>query len=269
MSKSVSGGKQALIAVGVVIVIALLAAQTYAILVAAPGPGPKTATATSQPSGTGSQSNNTITVSGTGQVQVQPDRAILTIGVVTQATTAGDTVQQNANEMSGVIAALEGIGISNSSIQTTSYSISPQTSCCTGPQTITGYQVSNEVQVTIVAAGQTLAQLGAKAGQAIDVAASKGANEVYGVQFSASSGALQQAQQTALQQAVQNASAQAHVLASALNVTITGVVSATTNQGYTPPVYYGTVAAPVVSTPILPPQSLTVTATVQVVYGIS
>lgn len=269
MSKSMSSGRQTLIAVGVVVMIALLATQTYALLLSAPGPRPRSVTATSQPGGTSSQANNTITVSGAGQVQVQPDRAVLTIGVVTQATTAGDAVQQNANVMSDVISALEGIGISNSSIQTTSYNIYPQTSCCNGPQTITGYQVTNQVQVTVVAAGQSLAQLGAKAGQVIDVAASKGANQIYGIQFTASSSALQQAQQTALQQAVQNASAQAHVLASALSVTITGVVSAMTNQGYTPPVYYGMVAASALSTPIIPPQSLTVTATVQVVYGIS
>jgi uncharacterized protein YggE len=271
MSRGISDRRQTLIAVAVVVMMALLATQTYTLLVSSPSPGPKTATAASQVTGSDSQTNDTITVSGNGLVQVSPDRAILTIGVVTQATTATDAAQQNANEMSAVISALEGIGISNSSIQTTSYSIYPQSNCCNNePPTITGYQVSNQVQVTVIASG-SLAQLGAKAGQAIDTAASKGANEIDGIEFTASNAALQQAQQTALQLAVQNASADAHVLAAALGVTITGVVSATTNPGYTPQPYYGPVfaAAATSSTPIVPPQSLTVSATVQVVYAIS
>lgn len=269
MAKGISNGRQTLIAVGVLVMIALLATQTYAFLLSTPGPGPKTATGASQLSGS-YQQNDTITVSGSGVVQVTPDRVILSIGVVTQATTADEAVRQNANEMSAVIAALEGIGISNSSIQTTSYSIYPQSNCCNNePPNITGYQVSNDVQVTIVASGESLAQLGAKAGQAIDVAASSGANEIDSIEFSASGGALQQVQQEAIQQAVQNASADAHVLASALGVSITGVVSATTSPEYTPEPYFTTVMAAAVSTPIIAPQSLSVSATVQVVYAIS
>jgi uncharacterized protein len=270
MSKRTGSTRQTLIAAAVVVVIALLALQTYALFLVSPQPGLQSATGASQTTGIGAAANATISVSGTGLVQVSPDRAVLTIGVVTQALSAGDAVQENANMMSSVVSALEGIGISNSSIQTTSYSIYPQSSCCNGPPTITGYQVTNQVQVTVIATGESLAQLGAKAGQVIDVATSKGANQVYGISFSASNAALQQAQQTALQQAVLNASAQAHVLASALGVTVTGVASATTSQGYTPPVYY-TMAASVsgASTPVIPPQALTVSASVQVVYAIS
>lgn len=268
MPKRRGSTRQTLIVVAAVVMIALLATQTYVLFLSSPGPGLETATGASQTGAGGATTNSTITVSGTGLVSIQPDRAILTIGVVTQAPNASDAVRQNANEMSGVISALEGIGISNSSIHTTSYNIYPQSSCCNGPPTITGYQVTNQVQVTVVAAGESLAQLGAKAGQAIDVATSEGANEVYGITFSASSGALQQAQQTALQQAVQNASATAHVLASSLGVSITGVVSGTTSQGYTPPVY-NTLLTASAATPIVAPQSLTVSATVQVVYAIS
>ena len=257
--------------VAVVVLVALLAIQTYSLMTSSPGPGPKTTTAASQP-GTIDPQNDTITVTGNGAAQVKPDRAILTVGVETQASTANDAVQQNANEMSAVIAALEGIGISNSSIETTSYEIYPQSSCCGGnaPPTIQDYQVTNQIQVTILASGESLAQLGARAGQVIDVAASKGANEMYGVEFTASSAAIQQARQEAIQEAVQNASTDAHVLATALSVTITGVVSATTNPGYYQPYYYnGPVMAAAASvTPIEAPQSLTVSATVQVVYAI-
>jgi hypothetical protein len=170
--------------------------------------------------------------------------------------------------MSDVITALEGTGINNSSIQTTNYNISPQSSCCTGPPTITGYQVTNEVQVTILASGQGLSQLAAKTGQAIDAAASQGANDISGIQFTASDSELQQATQNALQLAVQDASSQAHTIASALSVSITGVVSATSSPQYTP-IFTSLGTAIPAATPIVPPQSLTISATVQVVYSIS
>lgn len=253
MSNTTGKGTQALIAVGVIVLIAILATQTYALVAAGPWTG-------------GSSSNKTVSVSGTAQVEIQPDRATLTIGVLTQAAAAQAAVQENANTMSNVISALEGMGISNSSIQTTSYNIYPLTSYGNGTQKVTGYQVTNEVTATVVASGQSLGQLGARVGQAIDTAASQGANDVYGIQFTASKSALQQAQQTALQQAAQNASQQAHILASAMGVSISGVVSATSSSGYTPPVYFAGVSSGS-STPIVP-QSLTVTATVQAVYSI-
>lgn len=264
MSNERGNGRQKLLAIGVVIALALLTVQAYGVLAGAGSQKP----ADTVHASTAATSNDTITVSGTGEVQIPPDRAILTIGVVTQATTAESAVQQNANAMSSVIAALEGIGISNSSIQTTNYNISPQSSCCTGPPTITGYQVTNEVQVTILASGQGLGQLAAKTGQAIDAAASQGANDIYGVQFTASDSELQQATQNALQLAVQDASSQAHTIASALSVSITGVVSATSSPQYAP-IFTPAIAGTSAATPIVPPQSLTVSATVQVVYSIS
>jgi uncharacterized protein len=256
MSNTTGSGRQVLIALGVVVLIAILATQTYALVIAAPGTGGGSSTA----------NNKTISVSGSGQVEIQPDRAILTMGVLTQAADAESAVQQNANTMSKVIAGLEGMGISNSSIQTTSYNIYPQTSY-NGTTTVTGYQVVNQVSVTVIASGQSLGQLGARVGQVIDAAASQGANEMYGIQFTASKSALQQAQQSALQQAVQNASQEAHIVASAASVSITGVVSVTSSSGYTPPVYAAAISA-LTTTPVVPPQSLTVTTTVQAVYSI-
>jgi len=171
--------------------------------------------------------------------------------------------------MSAVISALNDIGIGNTDIQTIYYYIYPQSSCCGWPPTITGYQVTNEIQVTVIASGQTLEQLGGKIGQVIDTAASKGANQIYGVQFTASSSALQQAQLKALEEATLDASARAHTIASALQVTITGVISATTSPSYYPPVYYLGEVSATSTTPILPPQSLTVTSTVQATFSIS
>jgi uncharacterized protein YggE len=82
---------------------------------------------------------------------------------------------------------------------------------------------------------------------------------------------MQQANQQALQAAVQDASGQAKAIASALDVTVTGVVSVTTSPAYSPsPIVYDTPAVQGASqTPMVAPQSLTITASVQAVYAIS
>lgn len=210
----------------------------------------------------------TITDQGSGQTSVQPDRAILSIGVITNASTAATAVQENANTVNAVISGLNAIGIGNGNIQTTYYYISPQSSCCNWPYTVIGYQVTNDIQVTVDGSGQSLGWLGAKAGQVIDTATTKGASQVNGIQFTAAPSELQQAHQAALRDAAKNAAQDAHILAAALNVTITGVVSVTPTPSYTPyPIYLGVTT--VTSTPVVPPQSLTVTASVQVVFSIA
>ena len=248
-----------------VVLAALVASETYVLGTASPT---KNSTAGAPPRGSGNI-NGTITVSGTGHSDVSPDRGILSLGVVTQATTAQAAVANNSKLMNAVILVLNGLGIGNSDVQTLYYDIYPQTSCCTGPQTITGYQVTNEIQVTIVMSGQTVSQLGSKVGQVIDVAVSNGATQVYGVQFTASATALEQARLTALGQAVQDASQQARVIASSAGVTITGVVSITSVPNYYSPVVYFAAAQPLSQTPVVPPQSLTVIVNVQAVFAIN
>src|SRR5579885_2596804 len=64
------------------------------------------------------QNIRTITVTGVGTVSIQPDRAILTIGVITQNTSAQSAVERNAEIMSRLIASLESLGINRSEIET-------------------------------------------------------------------------------------------------------------------------------------------------------
>src|SRR5213083_3282306 len=257
--------KTALLALSISIIIVLVVTQTQTYTTGiGPARGNTTTTTTT------TNTPGTISVQGTGQVEVQPDRGIVTIGVITQATTAQTAAQNNAITSSALITALNGIGIDNSNIQTSYYYLSPQYSWSNGVSTLTGYQVTNEFRVTVVASGQTIQQLGTKIGHVIDTATANGANQNYGIEFTASSDALQQAQLTALRDATLDASQRAHTIASALEVNITGVVSVTTNPVYQQPIYFGvTTLAASVTTPILPPQSLTVTATVQATFSIS
>jgi uncharacterized protein len=262
-----STGRQKLLAAGAIITLAILSIQTYGLVAgsgAASSIGIHDAKGTTNPA-----ANSTITVSGSGLVNIQPDRAILTIGATSQDSSAQTAAQQNAVTMSNVIAALGAIGINSSSIQTTSYNINPQTQYSNGPAVITGYQVTNEIEVTIQVPSASLGTLGAKVGQAIDAATGQGANEIYGIQFTASSGAINQATNQALALAVQDAAGQAKVVATALGVTVIGVVSVDASPSYPSPIVYGESTPTSLSTPVVPPQSLQITASVQAVYSIS
>ncbi len=252
--------------IAITVLVTLAATQSYLILA---GPGRSSASGAATGSG-GNSTLNTITVTGTGTVQVPPDRAILSIAVVIQASTAQTAVQQAADAMNHVVSGLNNIGVDNSNIQTTYYNIYAQSSCCNGTPTITGYQVTDQIQVTVTSSAQTAAELGARTGLVIDTAVTNGANQINGITFTVAGSALQAAQQTALQDAAKDASTQAHLIASALNVSVTGVISVTTSPGYTPPIY--TTPPRTLSgsgTIISAPQSLTITATVQAVFSIA
>jgi len=264
--------KQKLIAAGAIVALALLSMQAYAVVA-----GGSLSTVGVHKAGgiVNPLTNSTITVSGNGQVSIQPDMAILTIGVNTQDQSAQAAAKQNADIMTNIVSALESLGINSSSIQTVSYNIYQQygypvaVDGAPNPSSAAVYQVDNEIQVTISVSAQGIAQLGAKVGAAIDAAVAQGANQVYGVQFTASSSAIQLANQQALQLAVQDASGQAKAIASALGVTVTGVVSVSTSPQYIQsPIAYAT-AQSGSQTPIVAPQSLTVSASVQAVYAIS
>ncbi len=255
--------------VGLLVVIVLLASSTayMAFLLSQP------VSRVSAQSTTATSSENSITVSGIGQVTYTPNEAIIQVSVQTQNSSAVVATELNAETVASVIKALNGIGISNSSIQTQGYSLSTDYANCYGPcvPKITGYSVTNSLQVNITSNDPT--QLGVNAGHVIDTAVNAGANGI-SLSFEASSSVLTQLTNEALQMAVASASSQAHVIASSLGVSIIGVISSTEGNSYPAP-YYGqffaavtTVTASSISTPIMP-GTQTISEAVQVVYSIS
>jgi hypothetical protein len=219
--------------------------------------------------GTATSSANSITVSGTGQVSYTPDEALIQVSVQTANTTAVAATTSNAQDMTNVIKALNGIGISNSSLETQGYSLSANYANCYSncvPQII-GYSVTNSLQVNITSSTPT--ELGLKAGQVIDTSVKAGANGI-SLSFGESNPMLSQLTNEALQTAVASADSQAKAIASSLGVSITGVISASESSSYYPATY-GTFAVAAVVTSVPTPISVgtqTVSAMVQVVYSI-
>ncbi len=116
---------------------------------------------------------NTITVTGTGDSAVVPD--IATISFSMQETAADVKTAQDAatKKTNDALVAIKGLGVSDKDVKTTSYTVNPQYAaaqpcypgvlCTQGSRKITGYQVSQSVDVKVrdtSKAGDVLAKLG-------------------------------------------------------------------------------------------------------------
>ena len=111
-----------------------------------------------------------ITVNGEGRMKVKPDTASLNVGVQATAATATEALSQANTSAAALIAALKSAGISDNDIATSGLSVYPQYS--SSGSTITGYQASNNVTVTvrdITQTGPTIDAAAAAAGDHITV----------------------------------------------------------------------------------------------------
>src|SRR6185295_8188017 len=156
---------------------------------------------------TDSRTLTKVLVSGDSIIQAQPDTAILTISVVTQARAALDAQQQNANKSDAVVRALKSAVGAGAEIKTNGYSLQPQRVYKENqPPTITGYEARNSVTVT-------LSDL-TKVGAVIDAASQAGANDVAGISFTLRKD--RPARDEALAEATREALSKAQVIARAL-----------------------------------------------------
>jgi len=153
-----------------------------------------------------------ISVSGMGEVRVKPDIARLNLGVQTQDKDPQRASQQNAALAQAVIAAIRGAGIAERDIQTAGFSIAPQYDYNPRPNTnepqqpvLTGYQVSNEVRVTVRRVED--------AGRVLDAGIRAGANTASGLSFDIQN--RDEARDAALRLAVADGARKARVMATA------------------------------------------------------
>jgi uncharacterized protein YggE len=189
---------------------------------------------------------STLSVSSTATTEVRPDRLSVTVGVETNDTTAQEAVSQNANLTAQVIAAIRALGIDENRIETSSYSVLPiyqfiplPQHCieiyppppgCDTRQEIIGYRATNTVTVTLdVPFFQMVTQPApdVNAGQVIDAAVTAGANRVDGIVFFISPDRQQEIRDTLIGDAISNARQRANIAAEALEMTVSGVESAT------------------------------------------
>jgi uncharacterized protein YggE len=198
------------------------------------------------------QPAGTIQAGGTATLSANPDQAHITIGVVTDGSTAQDAGQRNATAATAVLNALKQVLGNAGTIQTVSYSVNPRYSSTTGQAAvIVGYTASNTLQVTTI----DLSLIGSL----IDTANQAGANNVGGLQFSLRD--PEPLRQQALGLAAKQARAHADAIAAGLGAKTGAVVSAQEGGSVSPVLIAGAAAA--VPTPIQTGQ-VSVTASVTI-----
>lgn len=108
-----------------------------------------------------------------GDVSRVPDIALVTAGVVTQATGASAAMAENARRMAAAVAALRQAGVADRDIRTASLTLSPQYRYVDNqPPALTGYQASNQLAVTLRDI--------ARAGPVLDALVAQGVNQIDG-----------------------------------------------------------------------------------------
>jgi uncharacterized protein YggE len=115
---------------------------------------------------------DTITVTGEGSATAVPDVAKISYTVTESAKSVGDAQTAATTKSNAALSALTGSGIQDKDVKTLSYNVSPQYSysncapgvfCPNTSPTITGYEVSQTIQVTVhdtSKAGDVLQKLG-------------------------------------------------------------------------------------------------------------
>ena len=165
--------------------------------------------------GEGTDQPKTLVVTGYGWASAEPDMAKVSLGVLTQAATATEAVQQTAEKMSRVIGALKEMGITEDNMKTEHFSVYPVYSRSDLPEVI-GYRFSNVIIVDVHDLNMV--------GRVIDEATEAGANQVQGVTFTLSENKSRAMKLEALQKAAEDADLKAETIASSLGIEIVGIL---------------------------------------------
>src|SRR5688500_3139905 len=147
-----------------------------------------------------------IVVSAQGEVRATPDRASISIGVQSRASTAAAAAAENSRKQRAIIEAIKAKGIAAEQIGTTNFNVIPETRYDregqAAPRT-TSYLVSNVVNVEVRRMDLV--------GPVIDASLGAGANQINSLSFGLST--TDSLRRAALAIAVGKAKADADVIA--------------------------------------------------------
>ena len=165
-------------------------------------------------------------VTGEGKATAVPNQATISFGVTKQAATVADAQNQTNTAIDTIMNALQKQGIDTKDIKTTDYSVNPQLNYQAIPQTITGYQVSQTVQLKIH-------QLD-KVNTLLDTITGSGANIVNQVSFGFDDATKQKLEDQARQEAVKAAKTKAESMARIAGFHLGRIVDVQENFGGIP-----------------------------------
>ncbi len=215
--------------------------------------------------------SDTVTVNGVGQATLPPDVARVSFTVQNTATAVADAQAATTRQANAALDFVKGQGIADKDVKTLSYDISPQYSyprpCAAGvvcppygTPTITGYQVSETVQVTV----RDLASVGALLGGLGKLSV----QNISGPNFALDDSTA--GYDAARADAIAKAKAQAALLAGQLGVHLGKIVNFSESSGnYPAPVYaMGVASSKDAATPSVPTGENTYNASVSITYEI-
>jgi uncharacterized protein len=245
-------------AVAIGVAAAALLIGAYAVG-AAQGDGSSAQAATTAAQQPASGAAGRITVTGTGTVTGTPNQLVLSMGVQVNADSVSAALAEANQATDRVTAAVQGLGVAGSDVQTSGLSIYP--SYPDGSQVPAGYQVTESLTAT-------LRQLD-KAGQQIQAAADAGGNAITVSNVSLNLTDDGPLLAIARANAMKDARAKATQFASAAGEQLGQVVSVTQAGSTSPPVFNSTSVASAGSAAVpISPGSQQVSVSVTVVYAV-
>ena len=162
-----------------------------------------------------------ISTSAVGETTVVPDRAVLSVAVESQGTTAAAAGAENAKLQTKVIDAVKAAGVAAAQIRTVGYNVFPVYAQAEGKAPrVTGYRAHNTVQVEI----RTLESVG----KVIDAVLAAGATNLGGLSLYPSN--TDAARREALQKAVAKARSDAEAAATAAGGSLGALLELSTEQ---------------------------------------
>lgn len=163
-----------------------------------------------------------ITVESSETVKVVPDVAQVIFAVYTQAQNPEDCQTQNNLDVDKVLQTLDGLGVEETSIQTSGYGLSPIYDWNSGQNTVTGYEMSTNVTVSDI----PIEQVGTMLSESVD----SGVNNIQSVTYMSSK--YDESYQEALKKAVEAARVKAEAIAEAGNCTLGNLVHVEEKDNY-------------------------------------
>jgi uncharacterized protein YggE len=187
---------------------------------------PTAASAQQTPNITQTIAGARLDISATGEVTRVPDVAIISAGVVTRSTTASGAIQDAADRMQRVLAALKRAGVDNRDVQTSNISLNPEYRYVENqPPQLTGYTASNQLTIRFRDIRNS--------GKILDALVSQGANQISGPNLTIDK--PEAALDEARGRAVAAGRARAELYARGLGMRIVRIVSVSESGGYAVP----------------------------------
>ena len=156
----------------------------------------------------------TVVVVGEGVVHAAPDRAWITVGAESRASSAREAQRRNTELMTPILDKLRAAGLPPDAIRTIGYDVQYEWDFVNNKRVGRGYVARNTVEVRV----DTIDRVG----EFLEIAAGSGATSLGGVRFDLKNRA--QLQREALKLAVEDARGRAEAVAAAAGRGITGIL---------------------------------------------